>query len=282
MGSGRVKARGRRRRAETQQSPRRPPPGRAAHAQRLPRSPPVPRERAAGGEEAHRCRGLQARWAAPCGSSRTSRRPSCGPVAARRVRSRVPRSGARAARERAGAALHLPQHRAAATAGLGLRAEPLSSDPAAAAGPRPARAGHCGASSGSAAGLIQPIGCLPVGPAPVREAGPAPGRQATPRSHQGPAPRIPAPVRLLPQARRRPAQTRARPAARPRPALPGTRVGFGRLCPRAARTLLDPRTAVPPPSPEMDIVAPSWGVGHPGVTARDRTPSSSPEVWSAG
>lgn len=37
-----------------------------------PQSPPARGKRAAGGGEAHRCRGLRARWAAPRGSSRTS------------------------------------------------------------------------------------------------------------------------------------------------------------------------------------------------------------------
>ena len=53
-------------------------------------------ERAAGGEEAHRCRGLRARWAASRGSSRTSWRPGGAgprrPVASSR-RSRLRRAG---------------------------------------------------------------------------------------------------------------------------------------------------------------------------------------------
>lgn len=137
---------------------------------RAPRGAHPPRgERAAGGEEAHRCRGLRTRWAASCGSSRTSWRPGGAgrrrPVASSR-RSRLRRAGGQGAGERS-ALPPLPCDAAGCRPRTAGRAG--APNPAAARtppGPAQPEPSHCGASAGGAAGLIQPIGCCPPGHAP--------------------------------------------------------------------------------------------------------------------
>lgn len=191
------------------------------------RRPPDPGEQAAGLEEAHRCRGFQARWAEPCGSSRTSRRR--GGAGRRRPVASSRGSGpcAPGPGEPAGAAANLSWPALPLTAGLGLRPEPAPSDPATVGTPpRPAQHAlrHCGARMGGAAGLIQPIGCSTLDPGP-RRPGPA---QDPPPLGNFPAITRPRPLRPAhvlsssptPAARRVPAAGPPRPNLAP-PRAPG-------------------------------------------------------------
>lgn len=179
-------------------SPRRPTPTRPARGPA--RSPPSRGERAAGGEEAHRCRGLRARWAAPCGNSRTSRRPGGAgrrrPVASSRW-SRLRRAGGRVA----GGRRALPP-----LAGAAAGREPLTADGAGAPGPRcrpdpaPPRPARASFSPLAAALQAPPPGTpRPPGPCPApapssplaaaRRATPPPGPATPPGTPPPPLPR---------------------------------------------------------------------------------------------
>lgn len=192
--------------------------GRARHRGPVPEAPsprPAPHParthppRGAGcrREEAHRCRGLRARWAAPCGSSRTSRRPGGRAGGGPRVQSLV-RIRAPAARGGAGAALRLRCSALPLTAGLGLRTEPAPPTPPP-PGPRPGPPGPPGPPSPRPATASEWGPCLrphsahwlrrhrprPLVPRPRPRPAPArggPGRprlEATPRSRPPPRPR---------------------------------------------------------------------------------------------
>lgn len=204
------------------------------------RSPPAPGERAAGEEEAHRCRGPRARWAAPCGSSRTSRRP--GGAGRRRpfASSRGSGSSARAAQGAGGRRARPPLPCAAADR------PPRTADRARAAGP-----------------------WHRADPAPAR-----PARARPLRSERGRC-RRPHSAHWLPRSRPRPLSARPRPraastskcsagpghappAAPPKPALVPPRVRPPRLSPQQAS--LAPRLA-PPRAPSRPFCVQGLGFG---------------------
>lgn len=143
-------------------------------------------------------------------------------------------------RGRAGTTLGLRCRALQLTASLGLRTEPALRDTdTARTPPRPAQLarGHCGASAGGAAGLIQPIGCRAPGPAPC---------QPGPAQEQPPPGKYPA------------GPGHAPPAAPPKPALVPPGVGPPPLSPQQAS--FDPRLA-PPRAPSLPFCVQGLGFG---------------------